>query len=87
MSCRERTHVFKVLTGDLSPSKSTAMLEHFRRCGECREAFEFAAKTITRTGAVGGFADAQSHGDADTPAPAMAGGRGRRRRCDATAAR
>jgi hypothetical protein len=27
------------------------MMEHFRVCGECREAFDFAATTITRTGA------------------------------------
>jgi hypothetical protein len=53
MPCRERPLVFKVLTGDLSPAKSTAMLEHFRRCGECREAFEFGAKTIRQTGVVG----------------------------------
>jgi hypothetical protein len=51
MTCRNRPHVLKVLTGQLSPGKSNEMLEHFRRCGECREAFDFAAKTMTRSAA------------------------------------
>jgi hypothetical protein len=49
MPCARRHLSLKVLTGELSPAKSNEMLEHFRRCGECREAFDFAAKTMTKT--------------------------------------
>ena len=36
------------------------MLEHFRVCGECRHAFDFAAATMTRTAGASASADAIS---------------------------
>jgi hypothetical protein len=38
----------KVLMGELGAERSTRMMEHFRVCGECREAFDFAASTIAK---------------------------------------
>jgi hypothetical protein len=72
MACRERHRVFRVLTGELAPAKSTAMLEHFRTCGECREAFESGAKTIRRTGAVpleAASAEGEDEGDTGSRGP------------------
>jgi hypothetical protein len=49
VTCPNRHQALKVLTGELSASRSNELLEHFRRCGECREAFDFAARTMSRT--------------------------------------
>lgn len=67
MACPHRHHALRVLTGQLSPAKSNQMLEHFRRCAECREAFDFAAKTMTKT-AVAGVASADPYPDCPGPA-------------------
>jgi hypothetical protein len=67
MACPNRPQALKVLTGQLSPEKSNRMLEHCRRCGECREAFDFAAKTMTKTAGAG---VASSNIDPDFAEPA-----------------
>ena len=66
MACPNRHQALRVLTGQLSPGKSNDMLAHFRRCGECREAFDFAAKTMTKT-AVAGAATLEDEGGGRGP--------------------
>lgn len=68
MACPHRPHALRVLTGQLSPTKSNQMLEHCRRCGECREAFDFAAKTMTKTVVAGGVSSADLDPDWSGPA-------------------
>src|SRR5262245_13351317 len=51
MACPKKSKALKVLMGELGPAATTRMLEHCRVCGECREAFDFAASTISKTGA------------------------------------
>jgi hypothetical protein len=49
MACKHRRKALRVLTGDLGPDSSARMLEHCRVCGECREAFDFAAAALTKS--------------------------------------
>src|SRR5688572_23559285 len=48
MACREKGRTLKVLRGELGVRDAARSLDHVRACGECREAFRFAASTLTK---------------------------------------
>jgi hypothetical protein len=49
MPCPHRKKTIRVLMGEVGPDTTAKVLEHCRVCGECRQAFDFGAATITRS--------------------------------------